>query len=86
LKRGREQFATGPVAKVDPQGRCGGVLVYDLQMIILKTTQVYPLYFTDSNIFVVAYFPFTKEISRMVIWTKRPMPLKMLNLRTYMKM
>ncbi|WJX66694.1 hypothetical protein P8452_51226 [Trifolium repens] len=39
LKRGREQFATGPVAKVDPQGRCGGVLVYDLQMIILKTTQ-----------------------------------------------
>ncbi|GAU48135.1 hypothetical protein TSUD_293750 [Trifolium subterraneum] len=39
LKRGREQFARGPVAKVDPQGRCGGVLVYDLQMIILKTTQ-----------------------------------------------
>lgn len=39
LKRGREHFARGPVAKVDPQGRCGGVLVYDLQMIILKTTQ-----------------------------------------------
>lgn len=39
LKRGREQFARGPVAKVDPQGRCGGVLVYDLQMIILKTSQ-----------------------------------------------
>ncbi|CAL5185052.1 unnamed protein product [Lathyrus oleraceus] len=39
LKRGREQFARGPVAKVDPQGRCGGVLVYDLQMIILKTNQ-----------------------------------------------
>ena len=46
LKRGREQFARGPLVKVDPQGRCGGVLVYDLQMIILKATQVYyPLYF-----------------------------------------
>lgn len=45
LKRGREQFARGPLVKVDPQGRCGGVLVYDLQMIILKATQVYfPLY------------------------------------------
>ncbi|XP_054786517.1 cleavage and polyadenylation specificity factor subunit 1 isoform X1 [Prosopis cineraria] len=39
LKRGREQFARGPLVKVDPQGRCGGVLVYDLQMIILKATQ-----------------------------------------------
>ncbi|KAL1319206.1 hypothetical protein HN51_071507 [Arachis hypogaea] len=39
LKRGREQFANGPLVKVDPQGRCGGVLVYDLQMIILKATQ-----------------------------------------------
>ncbi|KAL2334503.1 hypothetical protein Fmac_015716 [Flemingia macrophylla] len=39
LKRGREQFARGPVVKVDPQGRCGGVLIYDLQMLILKTTQ-----------------------------------------------
>ncbi|KAI4351877.1 hypothetical protein L6164_006183 [Bauhinia variegata] len=39
LKRGREQFARGPSVKVDPQGRCGGVLVYDLQMIILKATQ-----------------------------------------------
>nr|KYP61845.1 putative cleavage and polyadenylation specificity factor subunit 1 [Cajanus cajan] len=39
LKRGREQFARGPVVKVDPQGRCGGVLIYDLQMIILKATQ-----------------------------------------------
>ena len=40
LKRGRESFARGPLVKVDPQGRCGGVLVYDLQMIILKTVQV----------------------------------------------
>ncbi|RDX98659.1 Cleavage and polyadenylation specificity factor subunit 1, partial [Mucuna pruriens] len=40
LKRGREQFARGPVVKVDPQGRCGGVLIYDLQMTILKATQV----------------------------------------------
>lgn len=40
LKRGRESFARGPVVKVDPQGRCGGVLVYGLQMIILKASQV----------------------------------------------
>ncbi|KAG5013105.1 hypothetical protein JHK82_025244 [Glycine max] len=40
LKRGREQFARGPVVKIDPQGRCGGVLIYDLQMIILKATQI----------------------------------------------
>ncbi|GLU20961.1 hypothetical protein SLE2022_371330 [Rubroshorea leprosula] len=39
LKRGRELFARGPMVKVDPQGRCGGVLVYDLQMIILKAAQ-----------------------------------------------
>lgn len=26
--------------KVDPQGRCGGVLLYGLQMIILKASQV----------------------------------------------
>ncbi|XP_057994904.1 cleavage and polyadenylation specificity factor subunit 1 isoform X2 [Hevea brasiliensis] len=39
LKRGRESFARGPSVKVDPQGRCGGVLVYDLQMIILKAAQ-----------------------------------------------
>uniref|UniRef100_A0A1J3GZ37 Cleavage and polyadenylation specificity factor 160 kDa subunit n=1 Tax=Noccaea caerulescens TaxID=107243 RepID=A0A1J3GZ37_NOCCA len=40
LKRGRESFARGPLVKVDPQGRCGGVLVYGLQMIILKASQV----------------------------------------------
>lgn len=39
LKRGRETFARGPLVKVDPQGRCGGVLVYGLQMIILKAAQ-----------------------------------------------
>ncbi|XP_015877866.3 cleavage and polyadenylation specificity factor subunit 1 isoform X1 [Ziziphus jujuba] len=39
LKRGRESFARGPLVKVDPQGRCGGVLVYDFQMIILKAAQ-----------------------------------------------
>ncbi|XVE58674.1 hypothetical protein DITRI_Ditri04bG0187600 [Diplodiscus trichospermus] len=39
LKRGRESFARGPLVKADPQGRCGGVLVYDLQMIILKAAQ-----------------------------------------------
>lgn len=40
LKRGRESFSQGPLIKVDPQGRCGGVLVYGLQMIILKASQV----------------------------------------------
>ncbi|KAL6127024.1 hypothetical protein ACLB2K_075069 [Fragaria x ananassa] len=39
LRRGRESFARGPSVKVDPQGRCGGVLVYDLQLIILKAAQ-----------------------------------------------
>lgn len=39
LKRGRESFARGPLVKVDPQGRCAGVLVYDLQMVILKAAQ-----------------------------------------------
>ncbi|WCJ36530.1 Cleavage and polyadenylation specificity factor subunit 1 [Euphorbia peplus] len=39
LKRGRESFPRGPLVKVDPQGRCGGVLVYDQQMIILKAAQ-----------------------------------------------
>ncbi|KAJ4955489.1 hypothetical protein NE237_012272 [Protea cynaroides] len=39
LKRGRESFARGPLVKVDPLGRCGGVLVYGLQMIILKAAQ-----------------------------------------------
>lgn len=40
LKRGRESFAWCPVVKADPQGRCGAVLVYGLQMIILKVAQV----------------------------------------------
>ncbi|XP_052191714.1 cleavage and polyadenylation specificity factor subunit 1 isoform X2 [Diospyros lotus] len=39
LKRGRESFARGPLLKVDPQGRCAGVLVYGLQMIILKAAE-----------------------------------------------
>lgn len=45
LKRGRESFARGPLVKADPQGRCAGVLVYDLQMIILKTAQVSSLFY-----------------------------------------
>ncbi|CAN1842644.1 Cleavage and polyadenylation specificity factor subunit 1 [Linum perenne] len=40
LKRGRESFARGPLVKVHPRGRCGGVLVFDLQMIILSAAQV----------------------------------------------
>ncbi|XP_020084456.1 probable cleavage and polyadenylation specificity factor subunit 1 isoform X1 [Ananas comosus] len=39
LKRGRESFARGPIVKADPSGRCGGALVYGLQMIILKAAQ-----------------------------------------------
>lgn len=41
LKRGRESFARGPLVKVDPQGRCAGVLVYGIQMIILKAAEVF---------------------------------------------
>ncbi|XP_048421056.1 cleavage and polyadenylation specificity factor subunit 1-like [Pyrus x bretschneideri] len=39
LRKGRESFARGPLVKVDPQGRCGGVLVYGFQMIILQAAQ-----------------------------------------------
>lgn len=39
LKRGRESFSRGPTMKVDPAGRCGGALVYGLQMVIMKTAQ-----------------------------------------------
>ncbi|CAN6480274.1 unnamed protein product [Victoria cruziana] len=39
LKRGREIFARGPLLHVDPLGRCGGVLLYDCQMLILKAAQ-----------------------------------------------
>ncbi|XP_024029666.1 cleavage and polyadenylation specificity factor subunit 1 [Morus notabilis] len=39
LKRGRESFARGPLVKVDPQGRCAGVLAYNIQMIMLKAAQ-----------------------------------------------
>ncbi|KAI3735197.1 hypothetical protein L6452_14687 [Arctium lappa] len=39
LKKGRESFARGPLIKVDPLGRCAGVLVYGLQMIILKAAE-----------------------------------------------
>lgn len=58
LKRGRESFARGPLVKADPQGRCSGVLVYGLQMIILKAAQVsfascsfdyFIVYFSISN-------------------------------------
>lgn len=41
LKRGRESFDRGPLVKADPLGRCGGVLLYGLQMIILKAAQVH---------------------------------------------
>lgn len=39
LRRGRESFARGPLVKVDPQGKCAAVLVYGLQMIILKAAE-----------------------------------------------
>ncbi|KAK4363423.1 hypothetical protein RND71_018664 [Anisodus tanguticus] len=40
LKRGRESFDTGPIIKVDPQGRCAGVFAFEQQMIILKAAEV----------------------------------------------
>ncbi|WOL10817.1 cleavage and polyadenylation specificity factor subunit 1 isoform X1 [Canna indica] len=40
LKRGRESFVRGPIIKADPLGRCGGALIYGLQMIILKAAQL----------------------------------------------
>lgn len=40
LKRGRECFSRGPLVKVDPLGRCAAILVYGLQMIVLKAAEV----------------------------------------------
>uniref|UniRef100_A0A7N0U7D7 Cleavage and polyadenylation specificity factor subunit 1 n=1 Tax=Kalanchoe fedtschenkoi TaxID=63787 RepID=A0A7N0U7D7_KALFE len=51
LKRGRESFARGPVVKVDPQGRCAGVLVYGLQMIMLKAAQAGYVLGGDDDVF-----------------------------------
>uniref|UniRef100_A0A5B6ZUE1 Cleavage and polyadenylation specificity factor 160 kDa subunit n=2 Tax=Davidia involucrata TaxID=16924 RepID=A0A5B6ZUE1_DAVIN len=51
LKRGRESFARGPLVKVDPQGRCAGVLVCGLQMIILKAAEVGSGLVGDDNTF-----------------------------------
>ncbi|KAJ3706249.1 hypothetical protein LUZ61_009954 [Rhynchospora tenuis] len=39
LKRGRESFPRGPIVKADPQGRCAGVLIYGLQLVMLKSAQ-----------------------------------------------
>ncbi|XAR71785.1 hypothetical protein NMG60_11018197 [Bertholletia excelsa] len=51
LKRGRESFARGPQVKVDPQGRCAGVLVYGLQMIMLKAAEAGSSLVSDENAF-----------------------------------
>ncbi|KAL1818556.1 hypothetical protein ACET3Z_013425 [Daucus carota] len=50
LRRGRENFPTGPLVKVDPQGRCAGVLVYGLQMIVLKASQAGGFVGDDSTL------------------------------------
>uniref|UniRef100_A0A1D1XMC9 Cleavage and polyadenylation specificity factor 160 kDa subunit n=1 Tax=Anthurium amnicola TaxID=1678845 RepID=A0A1D1XMC9_9ARAE len=50
LKRGRESFARGPIVMADPQGRCGGTLVYDLQMIILKAAQAGQGFVGDGDV------------------------------------
>lgn len=55
LKRGRESFARGPLVKVDPQGRCASVLVYDIQMIMLKAAQVYFL-LLNVNLIILMVF------------------------------
>ncbi|KAI4378121.1 hypothetical protein MLD38_015649 [Melastoma candidum] len=52
LKRGRECFAVGPYVKVDPQGRCDGVLVYNSQMIVLKAAQAGSGLVGDEDSFV----------------------------------
>ncbi|CAA0830754.1 Cleavage and polyadenylation specificity factor subunit 1, partial [Striga hermonthica] len=39
LKRGRESFPRGPLVKVEPLGRCAAVLVYGLQMTVLKAAE-----------------------------------------------
>ncbi|XP_057475744.1 LOW QUALITY PROTEIN: cleavage and polyadenylation specificity factor subunit 1-like [Actinidia eriantha] len=51
LKRGRESFGRGPLVKVDPQGRCAGVLVYGLQMIILKAAEAGTGLVVEENAF-----------------------------------
>ncbi|XP_022891037.1 cleavage and polyadenylation specificity factor subunit 1 isoform X1 [Olea europaea var. sylvestris] len=51
LKRGRECFSRGPLVKVDPQGRCASVLVYGLQMIILKAAEVSSGLVSEHNAF-----------------------------------
>lgn len=55
LKRGRESFARGPLVKVDPQGRCASVLVYDIQMIMLKAAQVYFLLLNVNLIILIVF-------------------------------
>lgn len=59
LKRGRESYARGPIVKADPQGRCGGALVYDLQMIVLKAAQVrclfFPAIFSNNSRFLTTW-------------------------------
>ncbi|EPS64457.1 hypothetical protein M569_10324, partial [Genlisea aurea] len=39
LQRGSTYFPRGPVVRVDQLGRCAAVLVYNLQMIVLKATE-----------------------------------------------
>lgn len=60
LKKGRESFARGPFIKVDPLGRCAGVLVYGLQMIILKAAEVY-----SATLYIIAV-DFISDPSKLI--------------------
>ena len=66
LKRGRESYARGPIVKADPQGRCGGALVYDLQMVVLKAAQVDFIFFSFFSSYSNLLMTSTKVLGWLV--------------------